>query len=236
MKSLILAAGAGKRLKAQPREHSKCMLEVLGKPLIEHSLNTAASLKQIDEIVIVVGHMAEQIINTYGTSYQGKKVSYKIQSPLKGVVAAIEAAKPYLEGEDFLLLLASEIIPNGRYQEMIDYFYANKLHVACGVTRTADPSQVVKTYAVIQNENGHVYRLVEKPQRVINNWLGTGSCVFKSEALEYSASVPVHPVAKERALPDLIQTAVDNGHVVKSFDLGGEYLCICTQEDKHFYQ
>uniref|UniRef100_UPI0005EB575A sugar phosphate nucleotidyltransferase n=1 Tax=Desulfonatronum thioautotrophicum TaxID=617001 RepID=UPI0005EB575A len=101
MKALILAAGAGKRLRAQTKEQNKCMLEFLSKPLIEHSLNTAASLDEIDEIVIVVGHMAEQIINTYGTSYQGKKIKYKIQSPLKGVVAAIEAAKPYLDGEEF---------------------------------------------------------------------------------------------------------------------------------------
>jgi len=56
----------------------------------------------------------------------------------------------------------------------------------------------------------------------------------------YFAAVPVHPVSKERALPDLIQTAVDNGHLMKSFDLGREYYSICTREDlknnEAFYQ
>ncbi len=52
MKALILAAGPGKRLKAQTKEHNKCMFPVFGRPFIEHSLNTAATLDEIDEIII----------------------------------------------------------------------------------------------------------------------------------------------------------------------------------------
>ncbi|EFI35566.1 Nucleotidyl transferase [Desulfonatronospira thiodismutans ASO3-1] len=227
MKALILAAGPGKRLKAQTKEHNKCMFSVFGKPLIEHSLITAASLKEIDEIIIVVGHMAEQIINAYGTKYQDKTVKYRIQSPLKGPVGAIEAALLDLESEDFLLLFGSELVVQGRYQEMIKDFYHHKLSVSCGVV----PASEKVPYSVIQDEKGFIYRLVEKPARLVNKWMGTGSCVFQSSALEYSASVPVHPVARERTLPDLIQTAVDNGHPVKSFNLGNDYVSINTKED-----
>lgn len=231
MKALILAAGAGKRLKLLTREQNKCMFPIYGRPLIEHSLDIAASLDEIDEIIIVVGHMAEAIINQYGTRYRGKTIRYRIQSPLKGVVAAVASAKPDIDGHDLLLLFASEIIPSGRYKEMVADFYETRPYVSCGVVQSVDPSQIIRTYTVIQNEKGHVYRLVEKPQRVINEWMGTGSCILTSRVLDYITYVPVHPVTRETTLPDLIQTAVDNGHRVKAFHLGNEYISINTKED-----
>ncbi len=60
--------------------------------------------RDIDEIIIVVGYRAEEIINTYGTQYKNKKIKYVIQWERKGLVHAIECAKEAVGGDDFLLL------------------------------------------------------------------------------------------------------------------------------------
>ena len=70
LKALILAGGRGKRLKDKTNETNKCMLKFGHTHLIEYSLENAAKL-QVKEIVIVVGYLAEQIINTFGNSYCG---------------------------------------------------------------------------------------------------------------------------------------------------------------------
>src|SRR5580698_9673386 len=95
MKALILAGGRGKRLEAQSAERNKCMIEFAGTPLIEWSLENCARISP-DEIIVVVGYLAEQIVNHYGNSYHGIRVRYAIQREQRGLVNAIETAIPFL--------------------------------------------------------------------------------------------------------------------------------------------
>jgi NDP-sugar pyrophosphorylase family protein len=78
MKALILAAGRGSRLGEQTEDHNKCMLLMLGKPLIQYSLENAARAG-VSEIIVVVGYRAEQIINRFGIEFEGVRVQYVLQ-------------------------------------------------------------------------------------------------------------------------------------------------------------
>jgi NDP-sugar pyrophosphorylase family protein len=71
MKALILAGGRGKRLNDLTNSVNKCMLTLEGKPVIEYVIERASEISEINEIVAVVGHRAADIINRYGTSYNG---------------------------------------------------------------------------------------------------------------------------------------------------------------------
>jgi len=218
-------------MKLVAKEKNKHLFRVLGRPLIEHSLNIAASIDEIEEIIIVVGYQAEAIINTYGIWYNDKKIRYRIQGSLKGVVAAIHAAANDLDGQDFFLFYGNEVMLRGRHKAMMDDFYKQNACVSCGVTRPADPSQPIKGYGVIQDEKGWVYRLIEKPKVLVNEWMGTGNCIMKNRVLNYIPGVPVHPETREKTLADLIQCAVDNGHRVKTFHVADEYVAVNTQQD-----
>ena len=61
MKAVILAAGRGARLGAVSQEQNKCMVAVHGKHLIEYSLDSAAALEEIEQIIIVVGYKGDEI-------------------------------------------------------------------------------------------------------------------------------------------------------------------------------
>ena len=88
MKAIILAAGRGRRLKEATEPVNKCMLKFNGRHLIEYSLESAR-LSSVDEIIIVVGYHAEDIINTYGINYRDIRVQYVIQEDQKGLVDAM---------------------------------------------------------------------------------------------------------------------------------------------------
>ena len=77
MKALILAAGRGRRLGVHSIEHTKCMLPLLGRPLIEYSLENAVRAGAA-EIVVVVAYRAEQIINAYGIEYCRRTPPYSM--------------------------------------------------------------------------------------------------------------------------------------------------------------
>lgn len=231
MKALILAGGRGKRLKELAEDTNKCLLDIAGKPAIEYNLDRAADIDDVNEIIIVVGHKAEDIINRYGTSYRGKKIKYVLQPEQRGLVHAIECSKDAIGKDDFFILLGDEVLTNSRHVGMIKKFKNEGLFAVCGVMFQEDKSKIGRTYTVIIDNSERIYRLIEKPKKALNNYQGTGHCIFKNEILSFIERTPIHPERGERELPDLIQCAIDDGQIVKIFNLCDKYTNINSEED-----
>ncbi len=56
-------------------------------------------------------------------------------------------------------------------------------------------------------------------------------CVFRSKILDYIDRTPIHPERKEKELPDLIQSAVDDGQMFGIFKICKKYANINSEED-----
>lgn len=231
MKALILAGGRGSRLQNLTENKNKSMHEFKGRPLIEYSLDNSRKAGA-DEIVIVVGYKAEQIINRFGNNYKGIPVKYVIQWERKGVVHAMECSEESIEGSDFILFLADEILVDPRHDSMLQTFTEQELFALCGIVWVDEIEKIKKTYSVIYDEHSQrIYRLIEKPRKPFNNMMGTGNCFFKNEIFEYIAVTPINQQRGEKELPDLIQCAIDDGNTVKFFDIGGDYINVNTIKD-----
>lgn len=89
MKALILAGGRGSRLGEITEKTNKCMLSVNGKYVIEYSLDCVIKT-EIKSIVIVVGHISEEIINHFEDEYKGRRIKYVIQREQNGLVHSIK--------------------------------------------------------------------------------------------------------------------------------------------------
>lgn len=230
MKALILAGGRGKRLDKVSEGQNKCMVDIKGKPLIEYSLDCAVKT-DIKEIVIVVGYKAEDIINTYGNRYNGKPIKYVIQHEQKGLVHAIECAQNAIGREDFMLMLADELLVSPKHSQMLKKYEEENLFGICGVMLVKNKDLIKKTYAVIQGEDDRIYRLIEKPSRPMNNIMGTGNCIFKNEIFSYIDQTPINQKREEKELVDLIQCAIDEGNIVKSFVICDHYVNVNSEEE-----
>ena len=230
MKALILAGGRGKRFAQISQEQNKCMLKVADKPQIEYSFECALRTN-IDEIVVVVGYKAEDIINTYGNKYKTKAIKYVIQNEQKGLVHAIECAKETLGGEDFMLMLGDELMVNPRHKEMMENFEKENLFGICGIVIVEDTDLIKKTYSVVQGKDDRIYRLIEKPSRIMNNIMGTGNCIFRNKILGYIEKTPINQKRQEKELPDLIQCTIDDGQAVKSFVICDRYLNVNSETE-----
>ncbi|MBW2233511.1 MAG: nucleotidyltransferase family protein [Deltaproteobacteria bacterium] len=231
MKALILAAGRGERLGDHTDEDNKAALQLFGKPLVEYSIENALEAG-VDEIVMVVGYMAESIINRFGIEVGGIRIRYVIQQERRGLVHAIECAKDAIDGDDFMLFLADEILWKPKHKEMLERFHEDNLFVACGVVREPNREEIRKTYALIEDDRDRrIYRLIEKPRNPPNNVRGTGNCILRSAIFDYIEYTPINQSRKEKELPDLIQCAIDDGQIVKAIDIGVGYVNINTPAD-----
>ena len=105
-KAVILAAGVGDRLRPFTDRYPKALTEVAGVPIMD---NTLAQLAYCGtkEVVIVVGHHKEVIIERYGTSYLGMLMTYVISEEYTRTnnIYSLWLARDHLT-EDVLLLEA----------------------------------------------------------------------------------------------------------------------------------
>jgi dTDP-glucose pyrophosphorylase len=231
VKALVLAAGRGSRLGAETDDHNKCMLRMFDKPLVQYSLENAVRAG-VSEIVMVVGYRAEEVINGFGIDFEGTRIQYVIQDDPHGLVHAIETAAPAIGREDFMLLLADEILWHPNHAEMVKMYEEQQLFGICGVVQEEDRAEIQKTYALIEDPGTHrIHRLIEKPRRPPSRIRGTGNCIFRHEIFDYVALTPINQNRREKELPDLIQCAIDDGEDVRSFDIGDGYVNINTPED-----
>ena len=230
LKALILAGGRGKRVGKTTDEINKCMIEIAGKPLIENSINYAID-SAVEEIVLVVGYKAEDIINHYGIYYEGKRIKYVIQHEQKGLVHAIECTREAIGDADFALLLADEILLEPQHKMMVEKFQDQNIYTLCGVVRQPDRHKIGRTYSIFQDDNRRIYRLIEKPRKPLNDWMGTGSCLFRNGIFDYIDRTPINQERGEKELPDLIQCAIDEGKHVESFEICTRYTNINYPED-----
>ena len=230
LKVLLLAGGRGKRLEENSEQMNKCMLAVESKPTIEYNLERASELP-IEEIIIIVGYRAEDIINHYGISFNGKRIRYVLQLEQKGLVHAIECSREAIGGDDIFLMLGDELLINSKHKEMYSFFHRQNIFGCCGVLLEEDKRRISRTYNIIQNGNQQIFRLIEKPENPLNNIMGTGNCIFKNEIFEYIEQTPINQKRGEKELPDLIQSSIDDGKIVKSFAICDSYFNINSIRD-----
>jgi dTDP-glucose pyrophosphorylase len=231
MKALVLAAGKGKRLENVTQSKNKCMINFNGEPIIADLLSDLSGVGSIEEIVIVVGYQAEEIINYFGTSYQGKKIKYVIQPELRGLVNAIECARSTIDGADFLLALGDEVMIKPNRQEFIHEFRNRDWFALLGAVWVDNKDLIKKTYTFISDDQKQVYRLIEKPRKPLNHLMGTGNVVFKNQIYDYIELTPIHPERGEKELPDLLQVLIDDGHKVGYGKICDQYENLNTVND-----
>lgn len=116
MKALILAAGYGRRLQPLTDTMPKSMVTVAGTPLLVNALNCLTACG-IDQIGIVVGHMADYIRAHIGTLWNGAQIEYFENPRYLETNNVVSLSKAIDFCDDDMLMLECDIFYN---QEMIE--------------------------------------------------------------------------------------------------------------------
>jgi len=230
LKALILAAGRGSRLGELTIHENKCMLELFGKPILDYNLENAAKTSA-RELVLVVGHGSRDIMERYGDEFMGKPITYVLQEELLGLVHAMECATDAIDGDDFLLFLGDEVLTHPRHDLMIKQFVSDLPFGLCGVCSEPELAKIERTYSIFEDSDHRIYRMIEKPRKPMRPIKGTGNCVFSNEMLSFVERTPINPTRGQKELPDLVQCAIDENNIVKSFRICDEYTNVNSEDD-----
>jgi glucose-1-phosphate thymidylyltransferase len=160
MKTVILAAGEGRRLEPLTDVRPKPMLPVANKPLLEYVVEAAVDAG-VEELVLVVGYQRERIQSHFedGDDWDAD-IEYVVQDKQLGTGHAILQAEPAID-DAFLVLNGDRILEADLIEGMIDAETTSDALMA--VTRSDQPSD----YGVVEVDGDVVRSINEKPPQSI---------------------------------------------------------------------
>ena len=121
IKSIILAAGKGTRMKS---ETPKVLHTIFDKALVAYVLDAVNSTGLCDENFVIVGHQAEKVSEYVNANYQNTKTV--LQSPQLGTGHAVSMALPYLndyDGDIIILCGDTPLITSETLKDFINEHY-----------------------------------------------------------------------------------------------------------------
>lgn len=226
MLAVIPAAGRGTRLRPRTNSRPKGLLQVAGKSILSRCFETVIDLG-VSEIVVVVGYRKEQIIEYYGSSYQGCPITYVQQRELRGLGDAVLAAMPCVSS-DFIVMNGDNVFT----ADLSNALERHRASNAVGTLVTEHVSEdVAKQTGVIRVDSaGEPIGVVEKPTDPPGTLVLTGFSVFSP--LLFRALQLVRPSERgEIELPDAINLLLQAGQSVDLVRLAGDRWNINTEED-----
>lgn len=111
-KALILAAGLGTRLGDLTKDTPKCLIDVGGKPVIDHVL-WQLHIAGITEVVVSVHHHWQKVVE-----YLGDRVVYSYEPVLLNTAGTIKNMSPWFDEE--ILVVNADTISNVDYQSFLE--------------------------------------------------------------------------------------------------------------------
>ena len=227
MRVIMPIAGYAKRLRPITDYEPKALVEVAGKPVLEHILLKLAQ-NGVTELVLIVGHMKEIVIEWINENFGDTfKIHYVEQKELLGLAHAIYMAKEFLDDEEILVILGDEIFSKNYFEMSKSWKDNNDIDAAVGTMIVQNPSN----YGMLKlDAEGYVTGMVEKPKSFDGKMALAGVYYFKrgyelKQVLEFLMSEPCNGNGSEYQLTDALQLMVERKYRIVAFSVGIGYDC-----------
>lgn len=210
IKAIILAAGAGTRMKSKT---PKVLHKVAGKPMLQYVID-AAEKSGAKEVCVVIGYGADEIKVTF----HKETVQFALQEEQLGTGhAAMQALDFVGEQEDvFVLYGDTPLIQGTTLEKVLAYHRAHHCSATVVSAFEEDPTGYGH---IVRDENNNFVKIVEhkdatEAEKAIHE-INTGIYCFKGEKLkEALGKLTNDNIQKEYYLTDTVEILLTGGDTV----------------------
>ncbi len=225
-KAVLLAAGRGTRMREMTAELPKPMLEVRGKPVLQHIVEGLRDAG-VRELLIIVGYHADAVQNFFGDgSRYNIEIQYATQVVQDGTGRVVDLARNFAADSPFVLSYGDILVSLENYKPLLNL--SDDVQAIITVKRGED---VTKGGAVFLNEQMELIDLREKskPGQATSPWYNAGIYTFRPSIFDFTAKLKPSPRG-EYELTDAIRELSQSGKKVKALELTGEWADVRDPE------
>jgi glucose-1-phosphate thymidylyltransferase len=233
MKGLILAGGAGTRLRPITHTSAKQLVPIANKPIIFYGIEqlAAAGIKEIG-IVVQVGETGTEIRSVVGDGSEfGVEITYVDQDAPLGLAHGVLISEAFLGDDDFVMYLGDNMLQDDLKIFVDNFLEARDRPPELGEPRLPPTAQILlahvedpRNFGVAEFDvHGDVVHLVEKPADPPSDLALVGVYLFSPLIHEAVRAIP--PSGRgELEITDAIQWLLDHGHQVRHEILQGWWI------------
>jgi len=225
-KAVVLAAGRGTRMRELTAEVPKPMIEVRGKPVVQHIVEGLRDAG-MPELLIVVGYHSDAVRNFFGDgSRHTVAIQYVTQTVQDGTGRVVDLSHDFVDDSPFVLSYGDILVDPVNYKRVADL--PDNVEAIVTVTRGEDVS---KGGAVFLNDRMELLDLREKsePGEATSPWYNAGLYAFRPSIFEFTAKLKPSPRG-EFELTDAIRELAKSGKKVKALELTGDWADVRDPE------
>lgn len=208
------------------RELPKPMLQVRGKPVLQHIIEGFRDAG-IEDFLIVVGWHAEVVRNFFGDGAKlGVRVQYQTQVVQDGTGKVVELAREFVGSDPFVLGYGDILVAPENYRRLCAAL--EEAEAVVTVKRSDDVSQ---GGAVFVNERFELIDLREKPKpgEPTSPWYNAGVYAFRSSIFDHIARLE-RSARGEYELTDAIRNLALAGKKIQALELVGDWADVRDPE------
>ena len=227
---VILAGGKGSRMYPFSEDFPKPLLPIINKPLIAHQIELMRNIG-IKNIIVLIGYHASRIVNYLGDGKNfGVKITYVEQKETLGIAHAVGMLEEYID--NFFLLFVGDIffITSG-ISAMIEKFEQEDVSAVLATKQEKDKDAIKRNFAIIENEQGYIERVIEKPRHIVNDLKGCGLYLFDLHIFDAIRRTPRTAMRDEYELTEAIQILINDKFKVKISNIIVEDLNLTYPSD-----
>ncbi len=225
MKVIIPAAGMGKRLRPYTHTKPKPMVNVAGKTIIGHILEALKG--HVQDVILIVGYQKEKLIESVTKNFSDDfNLVFVEQKERLGLGHAIYVALQEAGDDEVLINLGDEIFGIDYGDLLSHYRESPDLGGVLGTKRVDLPQH----YGIVEESNGSISRLVEKPKNPTTNTAIAGIYLIRRSGLLYEILDDM--ILNERRgkggeyqLTNALQEMLDRGERFITYNIEEWYDC-----------
>ncbi len=216
LKGLILAGGAGTRLRPITHTSAKQLVPVANKPVLFYGIEALVDAGVSEIGIVIAPETGDEITDAVGDGSRfGAEVTYIPQAEPLGLAHALLTAEDYLGDSPFVMYLGDNLLRDG-ITDLVEAFRRNEPEALIMLTRVVDPEH----YGVAELDGDRVVRLVEKPSDPPSDLALVGVYMFQPTV--FAAARTIEPSARgELEITDTLQRLIDQGSKVECHHVKG---------------
>lgn len=213
--AMVLCAGFGTRMQEYTATCPKPMLQVCGRPILEHTIRHLKSLG-ITDVVINLHYLHDQIISYFTDGGKwGVNIHYSYEETPLGTAGALKKAEPFFKEAKNIIVLYGDVVCNENYVKLIELCIEKNAQAVIVLHERVQSNSVVE-----MDKDQKITRFLERPTYEVKdkkqNWINSGLYCFSRSI--FSKIPDDCPADFPRDIfPGLVQSGLLYGYPLKAY-------------------